>query len=248
MSKIPVLEIFCSIQGEGPNVGMRCLFIRTKNCDFACDFCDSRHTWASSETKAIFYTPKELAEDIRSICKDISCNRVVLTGGNPCLHDFRLVIVDLLDEGITFDIETQGSIIPEWLRFVDTVVFSPKAPSSKMPDTYDKIVDYIETNKKMIEMGQVVAIKIPVFTDEDIDFARRYARFVNEFNAKQRHDVKLYLSVGNTDVNTTESIRDRVLADYESLLNKINEDPKDFQNVFILPQIHTLVWGNKQGV
>ena len=58
----------------------------------------------------------------------------------------------------------------------------------------------------------------------------------------------MYLSVGNSDVDTTESIRDRVLTVYESLLNQINEDPEGFEHIYILPQIHTLVWGNKSGV
>ena len=39
-----------------------------------------------------------------------------------------------------------------------------------------------------------------------------------------------------------------VRADYESLLNQINEDAESFEHIYILPQIHTLVWGNKSGV
>ena len=149
-------------------------------------------------------------------------------------------------DNIKVDIETQGSIIPDWMYLLDTIVFSPKPPSSSMIDTYNKITSYI---KDADFEEQSIAIKIPVFNDEDIEFARKYGAFVNSFTYKSRTaDLKLYLSVGNSDVDTTESIRDRILSDYEILLNKINANPKDFQNVFILPQLHTLVWGNKQGV
>ena len=246
MSKtIIVNEIFSSVQGEGPNAGARCIFVRVQGCDYSCSFCDSKRTWGVN-TSATAYQPDELLDNILNMCRSENCKHVVLTGGNPCLYDFTSIIVGLDIDNIKVDIETQGSIISDWMYLIDTIVFSPKPPSSNMLDTYDKIASYIE-DADFEE--QSIAIKIPVFDDEDIEFARKYGAFVNKFTCRNRTaNLKLYLSVGNSDVNTTESIRDRVLSDYENLLNKINSNPKDFQNVFILPQLHTLVWGNKQGV
>lgn len=248
---IPVVEIFGpTVQGEGPNAGARCIFVRVKGCDFSCDFCDSKFTWGNNSSEVIKYNEEDLSNVLVDLMKVQNCSRVVLTGGNPCLYDFEPVINSVRDKlrlrgSAAFDVETQGSKLPGWLLLVDTVVFSPKPPSSNMSDTYDDIVDYI--GAKAPE-GQQIAIKVPIFTDEDIEFARRYAQFINRWTNVHDNELKLYLSVGNSDVDTTESIRDRVLSDYELLLNKINENPEDFNNVFILPQIHTLVWGNKQGV
>jgi len=253
MSKINVVEIFSSIQGEGPNVGARCIFVRVKGCDFACSFCDSKFTW-NNEPNFTQYTDDELTKHLITMCKENSCNRIVLTGGNPCLYDFERIISELRCNNIKVDIETQGSKIPDWLSHVDQIVFSPKPPSSGMPDTYKEITTYILENNHI--QSADVSIKIPVFNDEDIEFARNYAKFVNEFIRKNdnniRHDnninLRMYLSVGNSDVDTSDSIRDRVLTDYEHLLDVINKNPEQFQNIYILPQIHTLVWGNKQGV
>lgn len=245
MNKILVVEIFGpTIQGEGPDVGARCIFVRVKGCDFKCDFCDSKFTWADHDSDVTKYTDEELASCLEDLCNSTDCNHIVLTGGNPCLYDFTGVISKL---PVNFDVETQGTLFPEWLDLVDTIVFSPKVPSSGMPDTYDQITSYIRNN---MHANQVIAIKIPVFNQEDVEFARKYAKFINDFAGTEKADIqlKLYLSVGNSDVETSEPIRDRVLADYESLLSEINKNPKDFQNVFILPQLHTLVWGNKQGV
>ena len=245
MNKISVVEIFGpTIQGEGPNVGARCIFVRVKGCDFKCDFCDSKFTWAGHDSNVEKYTDDELISHLNRLCESTNCNRIVLTGGNPCLYDFTCVLDGLTAE---VDVETQGSIIPEWLPYVDTVVFSPKVPSSGMPDTFDKIAEYLHNQ---MHVHQTIAIKVPVFTQEDLEFARKYAAFVNEFNETAYSDIhlKMYLSVGNSDVDTTDPIRDRVLSDYENLLCVINEHPEDIQNVFILPQLHTLVWGNKQGV
>lgn len=250
MNTIPIVEIFGpTLQGEGPNAGARCMFVRVKGCDFSCDFCDSKFTWNSEQSWKQDFSIYDLSITLLRRCRESNCKRVILTGGNPCLYNFTQVLLNLNGEGIKVDVETQGSLFPLWLAYIDTIVFSPKPPSSGMPDTYDKIVKYLNGD---VSKSAKIAIKIPVFNDEDIEFARRYAKFVNEYlkcdPERPKPDVKMYLSVGNSDVTTTESIRDRVLSDYEKLLNKINEFPEHFENIYILPQIHTLIWGNKQGV
>jgi len=253
MNTIPIVEIFGNtVQGEGPNVGARCIFVRVKGCSFNCSWCDSKFTWNSDSYPAIKYSSQELIDKLNTMVSETNCNRIVLTGGNPCLYDFTEVIHSLRSK-VSFDVETQGDLLPEWLDLVETIVFSPKAPSSGMKDTYDQITTYLRTR---FDGSQQVAIKIPVFTDEDVEFARRYSRLLNEYldtgiyqlRMYLNNNLRMYLSVGNSDVDDPGQIRDRVLSDYESLLNRINESPKDFENVYILPQVHTLVWGNKQGV
>ena len=246
--KIPVVEIFGpTVQGEGPNVGARCIFVRVKGCSFKCSWCDSKFTWNDHDSDVVSYEPTTLADLIVQKCLDTKCRKVILTGGNPCLYNFTYVLKKFKAFEISTDVETQGDLYPDWLDSIDTLVFSPKAPSSGMPDTYDKITEYIKTQ---ISFPRKIAIKIPIFNTEDIEFSRKYAEFVNSISDKNKRsiDLRLYLSVGNSDVTTTASIRDRVLSDYESLLNRINEFPNHFQDVYILPQLHTLVWGNKQGV
>ena len=248
MNKIPILEIFGpTIQGEGPDVGARCIFVRVKGCSFSCSWCDSKFTWNSNSAQAQEFLPEVLSDYLIDMCYKNNCKHVVLTGGNPCLYDFNYVLFKLKAHGVIVDVETQGDLLPDWLTIIDTIVFSPKAPSSGMPDTYNTITKFIIENN---QSNHNIAIKIPVFDKTDIEFARKYAKFVNNFVSKKDNNVnlKLYLSVGNTYVTTPESIRNRVLTDYELLLNEINSNPKDFENVFLLPQIHTLVWGNKQGV
>ena len=250
MNTIPVVEIFGpTLQGEGPNVGARCIFVRVKGCDGNCSFCDSKFTWYGNDSQVTNYEPDQLANQIVYLCQTNNCNRVVLTGGNPCLYDFEDVLVKLISNGIDVDLETQGSLYPDWLIYINTIVLSPKPPSSGMSDVYDKVTNYINNiNSDFGRYNKTLAIKIPVFGSADIEFARKYSKFINTFNGYHDSQVKMYLSVGNSDVTTTNSIRDRVLSDYELLLNTINENPEDFQNVYLLPQLHTLVWGNKQGV
>ena len=239
---IPVAEIFGpTIQGEGPHVGMQTLFVRVAGCDFKCAWCDSKFAW-NIDDSIIRYDTKELADILVQECNNSKCSNVVLTGGNPCLYNFKQVIDILHNNNITVDIETQGSKMPDWLLDVDLLVISPKAPSSKQPDVYKTVNEYM---KLLLSVKQKVAIKIPVFNEEDFEFAMKYYALVDYYREKGV-DIDLYLSVGNTNTTETGDISKRVLTDYEKLINMVVNSY--MERVFILPQVHTLVWGNKQGV
>lgn len=239
---IPVAEIFGpTIQGEGPHVGMQTLFVRVAGCDFKCAWCDSKFAW-KIDGSIKRYGTKELAEVLVQECNNSKCSNVVLTGGNPCLYNFKEVIDILHDNNITVDIETQGSKMPDWLIDVDLLVISPKAPSSKQPDVYKTVNEYM---KLPLSIKQKIAIKIPVFNEEDFEFAMKYYALVDYYREKGI-DIDLYLSVGNTDTAEAGDISKRVLSDYEKLINMVANST--MERVFILPQVHTLVWGNKQGV
>ena len=243
---IPVVEIFGpTIQGEGPHVGMKTLFVRVAGCDFKCEWCDSKFAWEFNN--ATKYEPEELAETLIYECLVTNTSNVVLTGGNPCLYDFEEVISKLHDRDITVDVETQGSLFPAWVSQVDLLVISPKAPSSKQPDVASKVSEYLRTLYTREEnRNQQIAIKIPVFDDADFEFAKRYYDMLKGFRMGHWFNVNLYLSVGNTDTIELGSIALRVLNDYEKLIDKVAKS--DMKRVFILPQVHTLVWGNRQGV
>lgn len=239
---IPIAEIFGpTIQGEGPHVGMQTLFVRVAGCDFKCAWCDSKFAW-KIDGSIKRYGTKELADILVQECNNSKCSNVVLTGGNPCLYDFKEVIDILHNNNITVDIETQGSKMPDWLLDVDLLVISPKAPSSKQPDVYKTVNEYM---KLLSSIRQKVAIKIPVFNEEDFEFAMKYYALVDYYREKGV-DIDLYLSVGNTNTTEAGDISKRVLSDYEKLINMVANSY--MQRVFILPQVHTLVWGNKQGV
>lgn len=239
---IPVAEIFGpTIQGEGPHVGMQTLFVRVAGCDFKCAWCDSKFAW-KIDGSIKRYGTKELADILVQECNNSKCSNIVLTGGNPCLYDFKEVIDILHDNNITVDIETQGSKMPDWLLEVDLLVISPKAPSSKQPDVCETVNQYM---KLLSSIKQKVAIKIPVFNEEDFEFAMKYYALVDYYREKGV-DIDLYLSVGNTNTTEAGDISKRVLSDYEKLINMVANSY--MQRVFILPQVHTLVWGNKQGV
>ena len=93
--KIPVAEIFGpTLQGEGPDVGKRVIFVRVYGCNYRCEWCDSSFTWTIPKD-AERYTESELFSKILNTCLENNCFNVVITGGNPCLYNFKNIIKDL---------------------------------------------------------------------------------------------------------------------------------------------------------
>lgn len=241
---IPIAEIFGpTIQGEGPHVGMKTLFVRVAGCDFKCQWCDSKFAWQINGN-TLQYEPEELASDLCSRCEATNTKNVVFTGGNPCLYDLKLVLTKLQEVGITVDVETQGSRLPEWVRDCNLLVISPKAPSSGQKDVMASVTSYLK-DLNATQSKQQVAIKIPVFDDRDFEFSERYYALVEEYR-QLGVNVDLYLSVGNTDTSEEGSIATRILKSYEDLVNRVTAST--MERVFVLPQVHTLIWGNRQGV
>ena len=54
-NKTKVREIFTSIQGEGPYVGVKQLFVRFCGCNLRCDYCD---TDVSTNEEYLEFTPQ----------------------------------------------------------------------------------------------------------------------------------------------------------------------------------------------
>ena len=50
-------ELFVGVQGEGPRVGERQVFVRLAGCPRACAYCDARAARRSSSTARIERTP-----------------------------------------------------------------------------------------------------------------------------------------------------------------------------------------------
>ena len=94
-----LVEIFSSVQGEGPHVGSRTLFIRFGECDLRCRWCDSPGTWRPASRCRIAVDPLGSShewvenpvdtETIVAACERLDLPHhdfVSLTGGEPLLQ------------------------------------------------------------------------------------------------------------------------------------------------------------------
>ncbi|OLS37645.1 7-carboxy-7-deazaguanine synthase QueE [Alkalihalophilus pseudofirmus] len=236
MKKIPVMEIFGpTIQGEGMVIGQKTMFVRTGGCDYRCSWCDSAFTWDGTG-KSNLMTAEEIIKQLKEIGGD-RFSHVTISGGNPAIHQgIGKLVSSLKSLGIKTAVETQGSLWQEWMMEVSDVTISPKPPSSKMETDYDKLDYYIDRLK-----DQHVSLKVVVFTEEDLE----YAKHIHE----RYPEIPMYLQVGNDEVESVEndSLISHLLDRYEWLIDQAVAS-ETLNDVKVLPQLHTLVWGNKRGV
>lgn len=126
---LPINELFASLQGEGRLAGVPSAFVRTSGCNLRCWFCDSYHTsWEPTHAEM---TVGEVLAEVESFDVD----HVVVTGGEPLLHDAVEDLLAGLDErGYHTTVETNGTIYRD--APVDLASVSPKlASSTPAPET-----------------------------------------------------------------------------------------------------------------
>ena len=158
-----IIEVFHSIQGEGPLTGVRTSFVRTARCNLRCAWCDTTYSFGPGKERSIPSLLREIAgHRTRYVC---------LTGGEPLLQSASVELVQALsDRGLTTVIETGGSLdvgpyldIPRVVLSVDV-----KCPSSRMQSHNHW------TNLPRLRAGDVV--KFVIADRRDYLYARRVLR------------------------------------------------------------------------
>ena len=123
--KVRIKEIFQSIQGEGPFIRYKQLFIRFCGCNLDCNYCDTEFSAKDSQE----YTVKDLHQ-ISKQHKD--CHSISLTGGEPLLHAGFLK--EFLPQcPLPVYLETNATLageLGEIIDYVDYIAADIKLPSS----------------------------------------------------------------------------------------------------------------------
>jgi len=242
LSRVPVIEIFGpTIQGEGMVIGQKTMFVRTAGCDYSCTWCDSAFTWDGSGKDSIKQMDaEEIWHELKLLGGD-GFSFVTISGGNPALLKNLSYLINLLKKNkIQVGLETQGSKWQDWFLDIDELTISPKPPSSGMVTDFDTL-DMIFEKLKGTNSTHRCSVKVVIFDDQDFVYAKKlHFRYP---------EIPFYLQVGNTDHRTSDNERliDQLLQKYEWLVNKVVAD-NELRNVKVLPQLHTLIWGNRRGV
>lgn len=119
-------EIYYSIQGEGTQAGLPCVFVRFTYCNLRCTYCDTEYA---------FYDGKEMSvEEIINEIKRFNCKLVEITGGEPLVQkeDCLNLMKKLCDLNYEVMIETGGSISIAEIDPRVKIIMDLKCPSSGM--------------------------------------------------------------------------------------------------------------------
>ena len=154
-TSLPVMEHFYTLQGEGFHQGKAAYFIRLGGCDVGCVWCDVKDSWDAEKH------PRLNVESLKLKVKETPAEIVVITGGEPLMHDLDELTKELRAAGLKTNIETSGAhpLSGSW----DWICLSPKKFKAPLPG--------------IIPLAN--ELKIVVFNKSDFDWAEKYAALVS---------------------------------------------------------------------
>lgn len=128
--KLPLVEEFYSVQGEGCNTGKAAYFIRIGGCDICCSWCDTKMSWSAG------LHPLVDIADISDHVLASGADSVVVTGGEPLMWNMGPLCQLLRKNGIITFLETSGAhpLTGIW----DWITLSPKNDAPPLPDIWQK--------------------------------------------------------------------------------------------------------------
>jgi 7-carboxy-7-deazaguanine synthase len=155
-SSLPVMEHFYTLQGEGFHQGKAAYFIRLGGCDVGCVWCDVKDSWDSGKH------PLRSIDFLESEVKKYPGQIVVVTGGEPLMHDLTNLTEQLQKAGLRTHLETSGSsaLSGKW----DWITLSPKKFKEPLP----AVLPYASE------------LKIVIYHKSDFDWAEKWAERVSD--------------------------------------------------------------------
>jgi organic radical activating enzyme len=155
-NKLPLVEEFFSVQGEGFHTGKAAYFIRLGGCDVGCSWCDSRFAWDPE------LHPDVDIDIIIEHAVNSGTDSVVVTGGEPLMWNLDGLCTGLKKKKIQTFLETSGAfpLSGKW----DWICLSPK---KNMPPDAKIIRDADE-------------LKVIIEEKDDLDWAEKFSKMVSE--------------------------------------------------------------------
>lgn len=220
MKKAKIIEIFSSIQGEGPYVGEEQVFLRFYGCNLDCSFCD--------EKKKDFFLEYTSTEVIEKIIRE-NKETISLTGGEPLtqIEFLKEILPALKKKGLKIYLETNGTLRDELLKvidYIDIISMDIKLPSSIGKGMYwKKHADFLKEAIK-----KEVFIKVIITPDtllSDIEEAVSLVKGIDKNIPFIMQPVSYNGSIKKID----------------KLLSFFDRVKKDLTTVKIIPQVHKIL-------
>jgi 7-carboxy-7-deazaguanine synthase len=149
--RLPVMEVFYSIQGEGRHTGKAAFFIRLAGCNVGCHWCDVKESW--DEKKHPLKEIKELVQ----LTKESGAAIVIITGGEPAMYPLDKLTKALKKEGLAVHLETSGAY-PITGKF-DWICVSPKKTKPPL--------------KESLQLAD--ELKVVIYNKDDFNWAEKNA-------------------------------------------------------------------------
>ena len=154
--RLPLVEDFYTIQGEGFHSGKPAYFIRLGGCDVGCSWCDAKYTWNPLSH------PLVATDEIVERAASFEAQAIVITGGEPLLYPLDYLTERLHAHGLEIFLETSGSH-PLSGEF-DWICLSPKRKQPPLAEAF----------------AAASELKVIIETEEDLRWAEECAAKAGE--------------------------------------------------------------------
>jgi len=258
-TKVPILEEFVSIQGEGRNLGLPYYFIRVAGCPLRCNFCDTERSWKANTDQ--LQSVEDVIKRAYATCEQHGIDWISITGGEPMLYPNQLLRMmdawDKMSSGrIGVHIETSGRF-----HHVDVhqqcQIYSADA---KTPCTGESIEGFFKGIESMRDVDQA---KCLIHNEADLDYAHqmnvaldgRCTTVLQPFNTaiytdSTKNMPSIMAASRMREIPPVHRIRRGLGVSLRNLLELFHRrcgEGERWTNTIITPQIHVLAYGNQSG-
>lgn len=213
--KALIKEVFASIQGEGPYIGYKQLFVRFCGCNLDCNYCDTDYKRKGSKE----YTVEELVNVAKS---NSDCHSISLTGGEPLLNTGFLK--EFLPQcPLPVYLETNATLageLKEIIDYVDYISADIKLPScTGLHDLWEEHDYFFEAAKQKKLFAKVVF-------DENI--TQEEVTKTCKLGAKYGIEIILQPKMAGNEFCVSNEFLERILKKFL----------QNYKKVRLIPQVH----------
>ena len=182
-SQTEISEVFSSLQGEGPYLGVKQIFVRFGRCNMHCTYCDELENMKEENFKVV--TLPQLLHEIHHLEHEKGPHHSIsLTGGEPLFYTAFLenFLPKLKEKRYPTYLETNGTLPRELdrvIRFCDIIAMDMKPSSSTGDRNFEK--EHEEFLK--IAARKEVFVKVVVGPDTKLEELERCVQIVESIDA-----------------------------------------------------------------
>jgi organic radical activating enzyme len=248
MKHAQLYEVFGSIQGEGPWVGQRQIFVRFAGCNIRCRYCDTLDAvqiqdgqkypqFCSIQISAGSKKRESVPNPVSSQALTMFCTSLIipgpsrpvisLTGGEPLLQaSFLMEWLPTVRNDFTVYLETNGIHHDDMKMIrdlVDVVSIDFKLPSST------GLRPFWDDHTKFLQLthGKTVYIKVVITRETKVDDILSACKIIKKFD----RSTMMVIQPASGSLAPESS----VLMDYQQTALRIIED------VRVIPQVHKIL-------
>ena len=239
-NRAKIKEIFSSIQGEGPYMGCKQIFVRFCACNLNCSYCDTDFYPTNINDKTTFFefTPDELVNYLKKNYDLNSIHSISLTGGEPLIwSEFLKEFMPKLE--VKYYLETNSTVddnAKQILPLTNILAGDIKLPSCS------GIKNSFELHDKFFEVVKNVKNKNGIdFSVENNNFFTKVVFDEKITEEEIEKTIKIAQKYGFEIILQPKMIEDKLSVNTGFMMNVFERFSSEYKYTRLIPQVHKFI-------